>query len=206
MRKMLNLSDEELTTLEGYPWSPGLQDLKLDAPKLASLVGLPDGLLTLDLGDTKITSLLGLPASLLELCPGSCSSLQGMPEGLTTLVVCHDFVPMLDLAPAFTAAYCGVLCSLRIYSTMWTTQKAYDLGLTKTSEREISISEDLRQATRVPLNKRPARVVCVVLSSSSVPRVGLKAAVRRLNRADLVREMAGMLDEVFIVEEVDYGY
>ncbi len=37
------------------------------------------------------------------------------------------------------------------------------------------------------------RLVCVVLSSSSVPRVGKRAAVRRLHRADLVREMAGML-------------
>ncbi len=42
----------------------------------------------------------------------------------------------------------------------------------------------------------PELMVSVVLSSSSVPRVGKRAAVRRLNRADLVREMAGMLDVV----------
>ncbi len=59
----------------------------------------------------------------------------------------------------------------------------------------------LNAALSVPPHKRPARVVCVVLSSSSVPRVGKRAAVRRLHRAFLVREMAGMLDEA--VEEYE---
>ncbi len=44
-------------------------------------------------------------------------------------------------------------------------------------------------------------IVCIVLSSSSIPRVGMRAAVRRLHRTDLVREMAGMLDEEHEDEE-----
>ncbi len=63
----------------------------------------------------------------------------------------------------------------------------------RVDEIRLEVYQELRRAVQVPLKKRPARVVLVVLSSSSVPRVGLKAAVRRLHRADLVREMAGML-------------
>ncbi len=41
--------------------------------------------------------------------------------------------------------------------------------------------------------RHEAHKVYVVLSSSSIPRLGKRAAVRRLHRDDLVREMAGML-------------
>ncbi len=51
----------------------------------------------------------------------------------------------------------------------------------------------LAEAPIVMTKVHPIGAVCVVLSASSVPRVGRKAAVRRLHRADLVREMAGML-------------
>ncbi len=77
-----------------------------------------------------------------------------------------------------TAAYCDVLQSIVITINGYSMMKEID---------------ELGQAIRVPPNERPARVVLVVLSSSSVHRVGMKAAVRRLHRADLVREMAGIL-------------
>ncbi len=51
--------------------------------------------------------------------------------------------------------------------------------------------------------RSPIHTIQVVLSASSVPRVGKRAAVRRLHRADLVREMAGMLDKVLGEEEED---
>ncbi len=55
----------------------------------------------------------------------------------------------------------------------------------------------LEEAAFIPYRSKDetTRVMCVVLSASSVPRVGKGAAVRRLHRADLVREMAGMLDD-----------
>ncbi len=61
-------------------------------------------------------------------------------------------------------------------------------------EGRMSVFEMLTQPLYVVYNvARVVPVVSVVLSASSVPRVGKRAAVRRLHRADLVREMAGML-------------
>ncbi len=136
-----------------------------------------------------IKSLKGLPLSLGRLSLNNCSitSFEGFPLDLRSLSLSHLSQPV-DLAPVLAAAYCGAL--------QW-----FDYP-----SRHPQMAEDCKELLRavsVPLNKRPARVVSVVLSASSVPRVGMRAAVRRLHRADLVREMAGMLNEVYEPPEDD---
>ncbi len=138
----------------------------------------PPGLTELEF-NRWIGTLKGIPSGLirLEVHASPSNILEHLPTGLQELWVTQAS-NKIDLAPAFEAAYCDVL---RCFISNVLNEE----------------SLDLRQACNVPLNKRPARVVLVVLSSSSVPRVGMRSAVRRLHRADLVREMAGMLDEVY---------
>ncbi len=101
-----------------------------------------------------------------------------LPLGVTDIDFGDYRITTKGLDTLRTAAYCDVLQSIVIAVNEHALLKEID---------------ELGQAIRVPPNERPARVVLMVLSSSSVPRVGLKAAVRRLHRADLVREMAGIL-------------
>ncbi len=166
----LYLEENQIKSLEGLPQS--LTDLYLGTNQIISLEGVPTSLRMLDLDTNQIKSLAGLPPSLttLDLGTNPIVSLDGLPVGLTHLWPRNNKIATVQL---LTFAYCGALQFV-----------SYTIH---------GLDQELRRAVRVPLNERPARVVIVVLSSSSIPRVGLRAAVRRLNRADLVREMAGML-------------
>ncbi len=150
----------------------------------------PLGMTEVVVHDIAIKSLKGIPRGLHSLSLSRCSitTLEGIPQDLGRLVLAELLQPV-DLTPVLTAAYCGTLQGFY-----------YHPPIHPQSENDC---HELQRAMDVPLRNRPARVVLIVLSSSSVPRVGTRAAVRRLNRADLVREMAGMLDEVYevVVEE-----
>ncbi len=163
----LHLEENQIVSLEGLPQS--LTILWLGVNQIISLEGLPQSLTLLHLGRNKIISLEGLPASLTHLWLGTNQfiSLKGLPQSLIQLSLGKN---QIVTEHALTLAYCCVLLFI-----------------------SGSDDQELKRAVQVPLNKRPARVVLVVLSSSSVPRVGTRSAVRRLNRSDLVREMAGML-------------
>ncbi len=170
----LNLGENQIASLEGVAWPPGMTHLALGLNEITSLKGLPASLTSLYMGSNPIATLEHLPADLKRLELDQCPITSGrLPARLELLCMTWDRPPSCIVAQALTAAYCEVLR----YTSLATTDGYGELNL----------------AVQVPLNKRPARVVLVVLSSSSVPRVGLKAAVRRLHRADLVREMAGML-------------
>ncbi len=213
----LSLGRNRITSLKGIP--PGVINLDLGRNRICSLKHIPPSVTFLSLGTNRITNLNRLPPDLIYLSTGHCSikslrippSLKELHLGFTSLVVPLPILPPglrvlhlgwtdvpglpdrlpadliclhLGLNPASssefaslrTAAYCDVL--------------EYVQSEVDTQEEEF---QELQRAVEVPVNKRPARVVLVVLSSSSVPRVGTRAAVRRLHRADLVREMAGML-------------
>ncbi len=209
----LTLQSVGLTSLEGKSWPAGLRWLNLGENHIESLSGLPPGLTWVSLGMNRITSLEGLPASVKHLALGvnPIASLAGLPPGLKQLSLREFAFPIsssrpvpclrmgyrsphatLDLDPVFTATYCGTLTSFS--SSLYDDEEAMgSIFVDRVDEIRLEVYQELRRAVQVPLKKRPARVVLVVLSSSSVPRVGLKAAVRRLHRADLVREMAGML-------------
>ncbi len=171
----LDLGSNAIATLDGLP--VGLKELAMDDVLITRLEGLPMGLEELYINSTPITSLIGIPPGLksLFLCKTAIASLEGLPLSVERVEIYQD--GPFDITPLFIAAYCGVL------------QSAYVQRLAGQGEA----GRELQRAVCVPLNKRPARVVIVVLSSSSVPRVGTRAAVRRLHRAFLVREMAGML-------------
>ncbi len=128
----------------------------------------------------KITSLMNAPpgATELDLNSHPFDSLVDLPLGVTHLKLDKHRISKLDVDTLLTAAYCDAMQTIEM---TW-------------HEELMSKCSELLRAVKIPVNKRPARTVCVVLSSSSVPRVGKRAAVRRLNRADLVREMAEMLD------------
>ncbi len=168
--RRLDLGKNQIISLEGLPQS--LEYLYLGVNKIVSLEGLPQSLIWLDLGKNQIVSLEGLPQSLINLWLGTnrIVSLEGLPAGLTHLWLGENQIATEQL---LALAYCSVLQHIHSFVN--------------------GPDQELKRALHVPLNKRPARVVLVVLSSSSVPRVGMKAAVRRLHRADLVREMAEML-------------
>ncbi len=184
-------------SLKGYAWPPGVGAVFMHEANITSLAHCPPDLKCLDLGvdqdvteslfpdryrqdldRSQLTSLEGIPPGVhsLHIRGHKIDSLEGLPPGLICLYMRNDMAPHLGSPWLFTAAYCDILQHVDV--------REY---------HHEEIDHELYRALRVPLNERPARVVLVVLSSSSVSRVGLKAAVRRLNRADLVREMAGML-------------
>ncbi len=175
--KVLHLANNSFATLKGLP--PGIEALHLMTCTITSFVGLPASLKYLNICDSQVTSLEGLPAGLERLCLRYTRiySLPTLPIRLINLDLGDNITATFDLAPVFAATNCG---ELSIFYAVATRTESY---------------QALQRASCVPLNERPARVVLVVLSSSSVPRVGTRSAVRRLNRSDLVREMAGMLNE-----------
>ncbi len=178
------------TSLDEVEFPPDVQGLDLDCNLFTSLQGLPTSLVYLRLGQNKIASLQGIPSGVKELHLGENEniSLHGLPLGLEWLQVCdtvdYHKVMAMDMEPVITVALCGALQYVGFGECL--RQDIYTLNA-------IPSLIVLAQVIQIPPHKRPARVVLVVLSSSSVPRVGQKAAVRRLHRADLVREMAGML-------------
>ncbi len=172
-----------LDSMEG-PWPPGLTHLELGASTCASINGLPASLTHLVIGSSTFTSFKGLPASLTHLImigSNRLASFEHLPAGLRHFEIHAHFhldrhnMRSLDLAPLRAA-------------TLWGMLEYANLNVMAGEAQEV-----LWRALRTPAHKRPARVVCVVLSASSVPRVGKRAAVRRLHRGHLVREMAGML-------------
>ncbi len=173
--KVLQMGCALITTLDGLPM--GLEELSIYHTPIASLVGIPMGLEELSIYHTPIASLVGIPSGLKELFMDhtAIASLEGLPLSVENVQIYED--GPFDITPLFIAAYCGVLRSVNVNHLAG----------------QGEAGRELQRAVCVPLNKRPARVVIVVLSSSSVPRVGTRAAVRRLHRAFLVREMAGML-------------
>ncbi len=172
------LGNLDLTTLLDAQIPFDTQELSLGTNNIESLEGLPQGLKKLYLGTNKITSLEGIPQGLETLCLGSnrITIPEHLPHGLATFCVCHNRITSFSLL--IMAAQCGQLTCVNDERHLLESVTGWD---------------ELQALVAVPLNKRPARVVLAVLSSSSVPRVGTRAAVRRLHRADLVREMAGML-------------
>ncbi len=206
----LDLGENKIDSLEGIP--PDLTKLFLGNNQLRTLKGIPPSVTVMNLGTNQITTLEGLPSGLLELHMGTnrIASWEGLPPCLNHLNLGWNKFPATwpDLPKSLehscaeynaiddhiydqllTIAYCGALCSI---SSGRRQVNSFELERTRLATGP-ALRYELTLAMRVPLNKRPARVVIVVLSSSSVPRVGKRAAVRRLNRADLVREMAGML-------------
>ncbi len=207
----LDLGHNQFTSLEQI-WPPGLKILRLGSNPVTSFKGLPTGLDALFLDSTEMAleclpmgmgqlwmgkgpyaSLKGLPADLkaLTLQPEVIASLVHLPAGLHAISLFMSGYPTYDFAPLLTAAYCDVLCREGCVLDIGLCGAIDIPGFERFSASAFMI--ELERAVAVPVNKRPARVVLVVLSSSSVPRVGARAAVRRLHRADLVQEMAGML-------------
>ncbi len=174
----LDLGDNRLENLPNFPM--GLTHLNLGCNRLYIWPDFPAGVTHLHLGSNDFTSLGPLPEGLISLSLGDkITSLRPLPAGLEELnmedisYAIDDFARS-DFNHLLMAAYYGALSAMPC-------------------PQDLSELAEVERAVRVPLRKRWARVVIVVLSSSSVPRVGKRAAVRRLHRADLVQEMAGML-------------
>jgi len=103
VRTELLLSDNQITTMVGVIFPPGLEALELDNNKITSLQGVqfPPGLDYLELSINKITSLQGVqfPTSLtsLFLNNNQIASLQGVqfPPGLTELSLSQNKITSL---------------------------------------------------------------------------------------------------------------
>ncbi len=216
--RKLYLGKNDLTTLVGIMWPPKLHILDLGQNKLTSLENIPDTLEHLVLGSNPLKSLKYLPRNLtylrlsattiedvdvvwppglIRLDMGDNATLFNLPSTLRMLwMSCTHFpslfeIPygvrclylqeqhhLVDVSHALTAINCG---------------QVVDMGGLRDAPRVLG--RELVVALSYEGRKRGCSIkaVLVVLSSSSVPRVGLKAAVRRLHRAFLVREMAEIL-------------
>ncbi len=199
----LKLGRNLITSLEHIPLS--VTDLHLGQSPLHSLRHIPQNLMRLYLGTTPITSLEHLPQGLKYLNLGESyflHRLEHLPQRLIHLCLhwCEiDNIHEVILPRSLTHLYLGrpvlndVAFLLRA-AQVGCLQEVFNKEASKITKEAL---KELRVLLKVPLKVRPRRLVqrvaIVVLSSSSIPRVGTRAAVRRLHRAFLVREMAGMM-------------
>ena len=106
----LNLSNQNLTTLEGYVFPEGITFLDISYNRLTSLPPLPPTLIKLCCTDNQLTNLPSLPPSLKELyCfSNQLTSLPSLPDSLIELYCSRNQLTNLPpLPPTLIKLYCG---------------------------------------------------------------------------------------------------
>ena len=106
----LNLSNQNLTTLEGFIFPNGLEKLHCGRNRLTSLPSLPLSLIKLTCFDNQLTDLPPLPPSLTRLgcASNQLSSLPPLPPSLITLYCSGNRLTSLPpLPPPLTKLYCS---------------------------------------------------------------------------------------------------